>query len=177
MYLSFFVQVPVGFQEKLLSKGSLVCFGIETNSQHHRDPIKTDDGCWYILKTLLEDNLSESEEILLRALKEHLVNSEKVRLHPYCSGDANGQREDQVIVPIPLIKDLFMNRTCPDVAGPCCRQMHKLEQLVPGTIVQTIAMLKQRHRNGMQLLRPIVGNIYDAVYETEDFKFLYMLDL
>jgi len=94
---------------------------------------------------------------------------DKDRVHPYSSGDPNGQREDQVIVPLSLVKSLFMEKACPDTAGPCVRHMHKVETMLPGSVVQTIALLKQRHApNGLQLVRPIKGQVYDAVYETDE---------
>ena len=150
-------------------KKQIQALGIERTNEHHRDPIKTEDGIWYIKKSLVDDTYSEGEQIFLRAIKEDMATRDKDRVHPYSSGDPNGQREDQVIVPLTVVKELFMEKSCPDMAGPCVRHMHKVEKMLPGSIVQTIALLKQRHApNGLQLVRPIKGQVYDAVYETDD---------
>lgn len=153
---------------KSFIESQLSSLSVDRNSKYNRDIIKTQDGCWFILKEVIKETLTEGEQCLLKALKEWFLSQNRKKVHPYFNGEVNGQREDQIIVPLATIKALFLGVNCP-VDGPCIREMHNLEAHQPGTIVQSVALLKQRHNDsGLQLVRPMQGDVYDAVYETEE---------
>ena len=144
--------------------------GIEQTSSVKRDPVKIEDGTWYILKKLVDSTPSEGENIFLAAIREHCAKKERVKLHPYDNGDANAQSEKQVIITLNEIKELFMGENPPETSGQNVRAMHELEKLIPGTLVQVIGLLKQRHNDNRTLIMKIIsgGSIYPAEYMTKE---------